>query len=366
MKKLFLLTLVIAFIVSCTSDPKYVVQGEVEGMEEGMAYLQKRESGEFVILDSAMVEEGTFELSGGSVDYPETYYLSLSGKRGYLMLFLENAKINISGHADSLTSASITGSTTQDQYDDYNEGLQPFYERNRELYEAMREAQQSGQEEEAKKLEEERNQLFDEMEEYNISFIKSNPQSYATPVVLRSISYGLSGEEIEAYIAELDPKLMETQIIIDLNERVEKLKKVAIGQIAPDFTQNDPEGNPVSLSEVLGPELLLIDFWAAWCGPCRAENPNVVAVYNEFHDKGFDVLGVSLDRDKDDWLKAIEDDELTWTHVSDLKYWENEAAQLYAVNAIPANFLLDSEGRILASNVRGPELREKVAEILGE
>jgi len=366
MKKLSLLALVIAIIVSCTSDPKYVVQGELEGMDEGMAYLQKRESGEFVIIDSAMVEDGTFEMSGGSVDYPETYYLSLSGKRGYLMIFLENAKINISGHADTLMNATVSGSKTQDEYDAYNEGLQPFYDRNRELYEEMRVARQNEEEEKVKELEEARNLVYDEMEEYNINFIKSHPGSYATPVVLRSISYGLSGEEIEGYIAELDPKLMETQIITDLQERVEKLKKVAIGQIAPDFTQNDPEGNPLTLSEMIGPELLLVDFWAAWCGPCRAENPNVVAVYNEFHDKGFDVLGVSLDRDKDDWLQAIEDDELTWTHVSDLKYWENEAAQLYAVNAIPANFLLDSEGRILATNVRGPELREKVAEILGE
>ncbi|MBS0011371.1 MAG: TlpA family protein disulfide reductase, partial [Bacteroidales bacterium] len=214
-------------------------------------------------------------------------------------------------------------------------------------------------------LEEERNLLFDEINDYNIAFIKSNPASYASPMILRSISYNLTGPELETYVNELDAKLMQTQTIMDLTERIEKLRKVAIGEIAPAFTQNDPEGNPVSLSDVLGPKVLLIDFWAAWCGPCRQENPNVVDVYNEFHDKGFDVLGVSLDRDRDDWLKAIEDDKLTWTNVSDLEFWSNEAAQLYAVNAIPANFLVDSEGRILASNVRGPELRKKVAEYLG-
>jgi len=366
MKKLFLFSVVTALIISCSSDPRYVVGGKLEGMDEGMAYLQKRESGQFVTIDSASVENGAFEITGGSVDYPDAYYLSIAGKRGYLMLFLENAKINVSGHADSLYQARIEGSASQDDYNRYNAGLEPFYKKNQDLFEEIRAARQGGDEEKAAELEEERNFLYDEMNDYNIEFIESNPASWATPMILRSISYGLSGEEMEAYIEKLDTKLLETQIIIDLKDRIEKLRKVAIGEIAPDFTQDDPEGNPVSLSDIIGPELLLVDFWAAWCGPCRQENPNVAAVYNEFHDKGFDVLGVSLDRERDDWLKAIEDDNLTWTHVSDLKFWENEAAQLYAVNAIPANFLLDSEGRILATNIRGPELRKKVAEILGE
>jgi len=367
MKKLLLLSLVTALIVSCSSDPRYVVKGELAGIDEGMAYLQKRESGQFVIFDSATVEDGIFEIAGGSVDYPDVYYLSLAGKRGYLMLFLENAKLEVTGHADSIYLAGVEGSSAQDDYKKYNDGLQGFYDRNRELFEQIREERQAGNDERVAELEEERNFLYEEINDYNVEFIESNPASYATPMILRSISYELNGEELESYVGQLDPKLLDTQTIIDLKDRIEKLKKVAIGEIAPDFTQNDQEGNPVSLSDVLeGPELLLIDFWAAWCGPCRQENPNVVAVYNEFHDKGFDVLGVSLDREKDDWLKAIEDDNLTWTHVSDLKFWENEAAQMYAVNSIPANFLVDSEGKIIAANVRGPELREKVAEILGE
>ena len=122
------------------------------------------------------------------------------------------------------------------------------------------------------------------------------------------------------------------------------MKTVAVGQKAPDFTMNDPDDKPVSLSSRIGPKLLLIDFWASWCAPCRQENPNVVKVYNEFHKKGFDIFGVSLDQKKEDWVKAISDDKLTWTHVSDLKYWGNDAARLYAVNQIPSNFLLDDKG----------------------
>jgi peroxiredoxin len=148
--------------------------------------------------------------------------------------------------------------------------------------------------------------------------------------------------------------------------RAHLMKTVAIGQKAPDFTLNDVNDNPVSLSSKIGTKLLLVDFWAAWCNPCRQENPNVVKIYKEFHKKGFDVFGVSLDRRKEDWVEAIAADKLTWTHVSDLQYWDNAAARLYAVNAIPANFLLDENGVIIARNLRGDDLLNKVKEILGK
>jgi peroxiredoxin len=172
-------------------------------------------------------------------------------------------------------------------------------------------------------------------------------------------------DEIEADIKSLDTNVAKIQIIKDMSSRVKELKNVAVGQKAPDFTLNDVNGTPLSLSSKFGSKLLLIDFWASWCHPCRMENPNVVKVYNEFHKKGFDVIGVSLDRSKEDWVKAIADDKLTWTHVSDLKYWDNAAAKLYAVNSIPANFLLDENGVIIAKNLREGDLYNKVKEILG-
>ncbi|MEA1887736.1 MAG: TlpA disulfide reductase family protein [Bacteroidota bacterium] len=366
MKKLFFLIISVVFIISCTSDPRYTVEGELEGIDEGKVYLQKRRSDQFIKIDSASIEGGTFQINGGSVDYPDAYYLNVEGKGGYLVFFLENTKLNVNGHADSLFNAVVEGSFTQDEYDEYNNGLDPLYERNITLFNEIRNARQQGDTLKLPELEAERNLLFEEITEYNLVYVRSHPASYVAPHVLNSETYDISVEEIESFVELLDPKLLGTEIIIDLKDRIEKLKKVAIGKMAPDFTLNDTLGNPVSLSDVVGPELLLVDFWAAWCDPCRQENPNVVAVYNEFHDKGFDVLGVSLDRDKDDWLKAIEEDSLVWTQVSDLQYWQNKAAQLYAVTAIPANFLLDSEGKIIATNVRGPELRRTVAEKLGE
>ena len=154
---------------------------------------------------------------------------------------------------------------------------------------------------------------------------------------------------------------------IAFQEQIEIAKKTGIGKFAMDFTQNDTLGMPVSLSQFRG-KYVLVDFWASWCGPCRVENPNVVKVFHQYKDKGFTVLGVSLDRPnaKDKWLKAIHDDGLAWTQVSDLKFWDNEVAKLYGIRAIPQNLLIDPQGKIIAKNLRGMELEQYLAKTFGE
>ncbi|RIH66846.1 TlpA family protein disulfide reductase [Mariniphaga sediminis] len=273
--------------------------------------------------------------------------------------------MTVQGNIDSLEQVVITGSETHDEYLKVNDKIREIGEQYMELYNQAREAATSGDTTRATQLMQQVEEMYESANTMQEDFVRNNPASFATPYFLSRVQHGLDVEELDELVINLDPQLNAVPSIVQLKKRLEKLRTVAVGQIAPDFTMNDPDGNPVKFSEVYAQnEYTLLDFWAAWCGPCRAENPNIVAVFNEYKDKGFSVFGVSLDREKDAWLKAIEDDNLTWLHVSDLAYWKNAAAQLYAVNSIPSSLIVDKNGKIVAKNKRGEELRQTVSELL--
>ncbi|MBL6950921.1 MAG: TlpA family protein disulfide reductase, partial [Bacteroidales bacterium] len=197
-----------------------------------------------------------------------------------------------------------------------------------------------------------------------VQFAKEHNSSVVAPYLILRNAYQFELPELEEVSVVLDTNMNGSSYYDKLMDRVEILKSVQIGQPAPDFTQNDTAGNPLTLSSLQG-KYLLVDFWASWCGPCRAENPNVVEAWKKYHKKGFDILGVSLDRNKEKWIEAIDKDDLTWNQVSDLQYWSNDASKLYGVNSIPANVLIDPEGIIIARNLRGEDLQLKLEEILG-
>jgi len=364
MKKLFYCSVITLLIAACSTEPHYVINGKIDGADSVTFLLQKRADGNIVTIDSAVSLKGSFKMKGGSVKYPEMVLLVARNTRMRTSFYLENSEITITGKLDSLYNAKITGSKTQDEYTGFINSSKLIEEKYSKVYEEYQMAEQSGDTAKVSQLEKEITGIQNEMTNLQKDFVKNNPSSFVAPSILAGLSYEMEGSEIETYINAMDTAVANTETAKSLKARAETMKAVAVGQKAPDFTMNDPEGNPVSLYSKVGSKLLLVDFWAAWCGPCRRENPNVVKVYNEFNKKGFDVFGVSLDQKKDDWVRAISDDKLTWTHVSDLQYWNNAAAKTYAVSAIPANFLLDENGIIIGRNLREEALYNKVKEIL--
>ena len=212
-------------------------------------------------------------------------------------------------------------------------------------------------------LEIEYESVDEQMKQFILDNALSNPKSIIAAYAVNRNAYYFDENDLEPVVNNFDESIKGSTYVEGLVERLETLKRVAVGQPAIDFTMDDMDGEPVALSSLFG-NYLLVDFWASWCGPCRQENPNVVEAYNKFHDKGFDVLGVSFDKTKDKWIEAVENDGLTWHHVSDLQYWGNAAGKLYGINSIPANVLLDPEGKIIAKNLRGEDLQNKLAELL--
>jgi peroxiredoxin len=342
----------------------YRLIGYIKGAEGVAISLIKNVGNSQVNMNAAIVKDGKFLMEGKAIEYPEMVFLTTPGKRERSSFFLENSEITITGHLDSLSKATIAGSKTQDEFKKYLTAIDAFRGNFESTIKDMTAARQSKDSVQIAKLQKDIDGIMSKVKAIQKDFIKNNPQSYATPVILQGLVNTMSSNEIESILNAMDPGVARTSVALQIKERVMALKAVDIGQKAPDFTLNDANGIPVSLSSKIGSKLLLIDFWAAWCGPCRMENPNLVEVYNRYNPKGFEVFGVSLDRKKEDWEKAIVADKLSWIQVSDLLYWNSAAAKLYAVQSIPANFLLDQNGIIIAKNLRGEELKNKVKELL--
>jgi peroxiredoxin len=206
--------------------------------------------------------------------------------------------------------------------------------------------------------------VYDEMKnKYSKNYVLSNPNSFVSPYILYRNSYNYEMEELEKALASFDTTLSHSIYTGFMQHYLATLKRTAVGQPYLTFFLPDTSGNNVFVKEMVGKSYLLIDFWASWCAPCREENPNLVALYSEFHGRGFDIIGVSMDSRRDRWVEAIRKDNLTWAHVSDLKGWESAVGKLYGIRSIPANVMIDTAGYIVAKNLRGEDLRNKLEEL---
>ncbi len=367
MKKLASIVVIISLILACNQNSEnvagYTLNGQIKGYDTGFVYLQKRIDGEFIKTDSVMASQGKFNLSG-KIDFPEYVYLTFGDKKHLLGFFIENAAITFQANYDSLDVAVISGSKSQDEIKLYQDELLPFENKMKDLYSQYSEAES----EKNQSLMSQIDSTLQALEKDEMAFIKNyigtHNKSVVIPYILnRDLAYALDVNELDSLVKIIDTTLNASTYMVSLKKQVEVLRGVEVGKTAPDFTLNDTTGNPVSLSSFRG-KYLLIDFWAAWCGPCRKENPNNVKLYADYKSKGFEILGVSFDDKHEKWVEAIKKDGLKWTQVSDLKRWKSAAGKLYGVRAIPHTVLLDIQGIIIAKNLSGDDLRAKISELL--
>lgn len=358
MKRMLISIFLLAPFLLFAQGGAFSVKGTIGNMNApAKAYLNYKLIDDFK-LDSVTMVNGNFEFKG-FIKEPGMASLMISpegNSKGFksinvVKLYVEQGNILITS-PDSPLNAKISGTPLNEKY----QNLQAALQRNAAKFDVMYKAYLNATDHNKA---EKQQILYD--------FIISNPGSMVSLDVI-NLYAGKTPEltTIEPLYNLLTAPVKSSTGGKALASKIKAMKNTGIGSIAPIFTQNDTAGRPISLSSFRG-KYVLLDFWASWCVPCRAENPNVVKAYHAYKDKKFTVVGISLDqaRAKAAWLKAIKDDKLEWTQLSDLKFWNNEAAKLYDIKSIPSNYLIDPNGKIIAKNLRGEELQKKLEEILG-
>ena len=377
------LAFLLAAVIFCpglfSQSAAFTVDGDLSSLKAPVEWVYLNYvSGNQRINDSAKVTANTYHFTGNTsepvqaglrikyaADRMNPQPIPFNSKRDYAVFFLEPGNIRVAS-ADSFSNILVSGSASDAAYRKLQELARPYDLRLAALYPQYTLARKTGNTTAAQLLEKQIDSIDAAAnEDVYGNYVKQNPTSPIALYALRNwAGYEIDADKVEPVFNSLPAATRNTAAGKDLQEKISVARKTGIGRQAIAFTQGDTLGHAVSLESFRG-NYVLVDFWASWCGPCRAENPNLVNTYKQFHPDGFEILSVSLDRPgaKDKWIKAIHDDGLAWNHVSDLQFWNNSVAKLYGIEAIPQNLLLDPQGKIIAKNLRGEALAKKLAAI---
>ena len=375
MRRIFYILCLSFLVFSCEKETKeisgFLINGTIDNTPDGKSVkLFRYEAGKYKILDSTTVQNGKLSLKG-SLEFPDLYFISVDDVVGNLPVIIENEKISVTLYKDSIFKSSVKGGKETEAFNAYNDYLNGLKKKNDVIMGQYQEAIQSKDTANVPELRKQFEAIRKEKDNYDLTFMKENNDAILSALILeRGLNKNIMPpQQMKTIYDGFTDDIKNSRAGLNIRTNLIKLLVTAIGSVAPDFSAPNPEGEIIALNDIKG-KVTIIDFWAAWCGPCRKENPNVVKLYEKYHSKGLEIIGVSLDgtptqkQPKEAWIKAINDDGLTWPQVSNLKYFKDPIARQYNIRSIPATLILDSEGKIVAKNLRGKALEDKIAELL--
>lgn len=364
MKNFFLLLFATLILVSCQQEG-YKINITFNDKPTGTLYLLEEINRNLIAIDSLDLTSTTLEFKG-KTEGPTLYYLRLDNRKNMLRFFPENTNIDIFIKADSIDKAHVKGSKTNDLYSDFIKKKDEFVSRQRNLISEYRSIKDTADTARLKQIEAQVDSLYNQEQAFTTNFAETNITSIVSLFIIRQhLIYLLDYQGLDSLLLKVPENLHSTNIYLQLDEQRAQLEKTQVGKPALDFSMENTEGEVVSINNFKG-KYLLIDFWASWCGPCRYANPYIVELYNKYNKFGFEILGVSFDNNREKWLEAIKADNLTWTHVSDLKGWQNAAGALYGVKSIPHTILIDKDGIIVGNRMSHEELAQKLSSIFNQ
>lgn len=383
MKKILLLLSVVAVFISCNKAGKneFIVTGTIKGIENGKTVTLEvqDDAGQLKPIDTVKIENGKFTFKGSAKE-PEMHLIQVQNVEGKVPFILENGDIDMVINKDSIAITKVSGTYNNDELTGYKENGMKIQKKMMKFQKdntpKMNVAQQKNDTVVMNSLRKEYSKFQDEFAKQSEDYLNTHPKAFISALIIEGMFNQMVPDvaKIKKYYTALDKEIKGTKHGKAIKSKLDKIAapvaaapsgSVEVGGLAPDFSAPNPEGKVISLKESLG-KVTIIDFWASWCNPCRAENPNVVALYNELHAKGLNIISVSLDKEATKWKEAIAKDKLTWNQISNLKFWEEPIAATYGVKSIPATFILNASGTVVAKDLRGPELKAKVTELLSK